>query len=60
MLLWARKLKKKGGIEENYITAFNTLNLGFNCQHKKICFKIDFQKLNLRLVTVLFSGLVKL
>ena len=28
MLLWARKLEKKEGIKENYITTFNTLNWG--------------------------------
>ena len=35
MALQARKLNKKG-TEENYITTFNTLKSGFNCQCKPI------------------------
>ena len=46
---WARTLKKnKKGIEENYITTFNTSKSGFICQRRTIL-KIEFQKLNLRL-----------
>ena len=46
MFLWARYLKKKEPIEENY---FNFLNLGLIANVEKIILKIDFLKLNLRL-----------
>ena len=36
--------RKKEGIEENYITAFNTLKSGFICQLKKATLKIEFQR----------------
>ena len=40
MFLWARKRNEKEDIEKNYITAFNTFNLGFICQYKKTTLKI--------------------
>ena len=49
MFLWARKLKKKEGIEDNYITTFNTLKSGSICQPKKTIMKIEFQTFNSRL-----------
>ena len=36
MFLWARKLKKKEGTNENYKTTFNTLNLGLFANVKKL------------------------
>ena len=55
MLLWARYLKKKELIEENYITTFNFLNLGLIANVEKIILKIDFLKLNLRLSIFAFT-----
>ena len=36
------KFKKKEGINENCITAFNTLNLGFICEYKKLIWRLSF------------------
>ena len=53
MFLLARKLKKKGKTEENYITTFNTLKSRFICQRKKIILKkIEFQTLKLSIFAV--------
>ena len=35
MCLWARKLKKNKGMEENYTTTFKILKSGFSSQGKK-------------------------
>ena len=49
IFLWARKLEKKEGIEENYIATFNTLKSGFICKLEKTNLMIEFQKVDLRL-----------
>ena len=46
IFLWARKLKKKEGIEVNYLTTFKTVDLGLLVNLKKIILKIGFPKLN--------------
>ena len=43
----ARRLKKKEGIEENYITTINTLKSWL-----KTVFRIAFQKFNLRVLSI--------
>ena len=45
MFLPARKLKKKEEIEENYITTFDTLNLGAfaNLKKKKLFWRLPFK-----------------
>ena len=48
MFSWARKLKKKEGIQENNITTFNTLKSGFICQREK---KHYFEELRFRTST---------